>query len=229
MAPTWPSIIPLGAHDVGPGLGLGQRPPGRSSSRVASLSTSPSASSTPQWPWSVYSSRHRSAMRTIWSPRSSRRSRSATCTMPSGSQAPEPVASLVAGTPNRMTAGTPRPASSATSLRSDSRVCCTWPGQRGDGLGLVDALADEQRGHQVVDRQAASRPPSGAGSGCGAGGGGDARESSPGHSRVERCGSRIARRTTPGGRPGQSTRPGDGVLGGLDRHAPDRAAGPWRR
>ena len=33
---------PGGGHDVGAGLGLGQRRPGRSSSRVASLSTSPS-------------------------------------------------------------------------------------------------------------------------------------------------------------------------------------------
>ena len=58
-----------------------------------------------------------------------------------------------AGTPNRITAGMPRSASSATSLRSDSRVCCTTPGQAGDGLRLGDALAHEQRGDEVVDRE----------------------------------------------------------------------------
>ena len=30
-------------------------------------------------------------------------------------------------------------------------MCCTTPGERLDRLGLVDALADEQRCHQVVD------------------------------------------------------------------------------
>ena len=48
--------------------------------------------------------------------------------MPSGFQASEPSESLVAGMPNTMTAGMPRPASSATSLRRLSRVCCTTPG-----------------------------------------------------------------------------------------------------
>ena len=73
--------------------------------------------------------------------------------MPSGCQACDPVASLLAGTPKRMSPGTPSPASSRASLRSDSRVCCTTPGSDGDRHGRVDALAHEQRRHQVVDGQ----------------------------------------------------------------------------
>ena len=74
-------------------------------------------------------------MSTTSSPSSDRTSRSATWTMPSGSQAPEPVASLPVGTPKRMTAGTPSSASSCTSLRNDSRVCCTTPGSELIGAG----------------------------------------------------------------------------------------------
>ena len=47
------------------------------------------------------------------------------------------------------TALTPRAASSATSLRRLSRVCCTTPGSDAIGTGSVDALADEQRGDEV--------------------------------------------------------------------------------
>ena len=76
-------------------------------------------------------------MSTISSPTSARRSASASCTMPSGSHAPEPSASLWAGTPKRITPGMPRAASSLTSLRSDSRVCCTTPGRLAIGCGSV--------------------------------------------------------------------------------------------
>ena len=48
---------------------------------------------------------------------------------------PSPRRPCAAGTPKRMTAGMPRSASSATSLRSDSRVCCTTPGRLAIGCG----------------------------------------------------------------------------------------------
>src|ERR1700680_2396399 len=56
----------------------------------------------PQWPWSVYSHRHRSAMITRSSPTSALMSAIATWEMPSGSSAPLPTPSLSAGTPNTM-------------------------------------------------------------------------------------------------------------------------------
>src|SRR5690606_32791632 len=49
--------------------------------------------------------------------------------------APEPCGSLAAGTPKRITAGTPSCARSCTSLRSDSRVCCTTPGSEAISRG----------------------------------------------------------------------------------------------
>ena len=56
-------------------------------------------SSTPQCPWSVNSSRHRSAISTVSSPTSARRSDIATLSMPSGSVAGEPTASRTVGDP----------------------------------------------------------------------------------------------------------------------------------
>ena len=72
---------------------------------MASLSTAPDAVSTPQWPWSVNSSRQTSDMTRQSSPTSSRTARIAAVRMPSGSSAPEPRASLCSGTPNSMTPG----------------------------------------------------------------------------------------------------------------------------
>ena len=103
---------------------------------VASLSTEqPSVSRMPQCPWSVYSSTHRSAISTTSSPTSSRNSPSATWTMPSGFHASEPSASLRAGTPKRIAAGTPRSRRRRTSARSEATVCCTTPGSDGTGCG----------------------------------------------------------------------------------------------
>ena len=116
----------------------------------ASLSTSPSGPRTPQWPWSVYSSRQRSAMRTSSSPTASRTARSATCTTPSGSQAPLPCASLRAGTPKRISPGTPSETRRLASTTSESSVCCTSPGMDAIGTGSVDPLPHEERGDQVV-------------------------------------------------------------------------------
>ena len=74
IAPTWPSIIPLGATTCAPAAAWATAMDAYRSS-VASLSTSPEPVSSPQWPWSVYSSRHRSAMSTVASPTSAARSR----------------------------------------------------------------------------------------------------------------------------------------------------------
>ena len=98
-------------------------------SRVASLSTAPDASSTPQWPWSVNSSRHRSDISTVSSPSSACRRCSATLSTPSGSSAPEPIASLSLGhaedhQPADAGRDRPRPPPSPGS----PSVCCTTPG-----------------------------------------------------------------------------------------------------
>ncbi len=57
--------------------------------------------------------------------------------MPSGAYADEPTASLFAGMPNTMNARTPTATSSRASLRSDSIVCCEWPG--------IDAIGSARR------------------------------------------------------------------------------------
>ena len=62
--------------------------------------------STPQWPWLVYSHRHRSVI-TMRSGSASLIARVASWTTPSSSHAPEPSSSLAAGRPNRSTAGMP--------------------------------------------------------------------------------------------------------------------------
>ncbi len=111
IAPTWPSIIPLGATTSAPAAACAAAIEAYRSS-VASLSTSPEAVRMPQWPWSVYSSRHRSAISTVASPTSDARSRSAFCTMPAGSSAPEPRPSLTAGMPKRISPPTPAYAAS---------------------------------------------------------------------------------------------------------------------
>ncbi len=106
-------------------------------SSVASLSTTPSGVSTPQWPWSVNSSRHRSAITGSASPTSATQSAIATFKIPSGSTAPVPRASLCSGTPNSMTPPSPSAAASETAFRSESRVCCTTPGMLVIGVGSV--------------------------------------------------------------------------------------------
>ena len=82
MAATRPSIMSLGATMSAPHSACVTAILA-SSSRVTSLSTSPSWT-TPQWPWSVYSQRHTSVM-TTRSGNSSLMARMAICTMPSGS------------------------------------------------------------------------------------------------------------------------------------------------
>ena len=105
MNPTRPSIMSLGAIRSAPARAW-ETAVRASSSRVASLSTVPSERTTPQWPWLVYSHRHRSVItsRSGWA---SLIARVASWTTPSSSQAPEPSSSLAAGSPNRSTAGIP--------------------------------------------------------------------------------------------------------------------------
>ena len=64
MAPTRPSIMSLGATMSAPASAWLDRVRA-SSSRVWSLSTRSPSSSTPQWPWSVYSQRQTSVMTSI--------------------------------------------------------------------------------------------------------------------------------------------------------------------
>ncbi len=134
MAPTWPSIIPLG-----PTTWVRRRPPGPGPSAgrprsVASLSTDPSAASTPQCPWSVNSSRHRSAMTTVASPTSATTSRIAVLSTPSGSTAPRPMASRDAGTPNSIS---PADASLDSFERSLAQACRGCAGRRRASTGSL--------------------------------------------------------------------------------------------
>src|SRR5438067_3826919 len=90
-----------------------------SSSRLRSLSTSPSTT-TPQWPCDVYSQRQTSVSTTS-SGKRGRSARSACWTMPSSSQAPVASSSFSTGTPKSMIARTPLPTRVATSRTSPSR------------------------------------------------------------------------------------------------------------
>ena len=103
MAPTRPSIMSLGAITSAPARACDSAVRA-SSSTLASLSTDPSARSRPQWPWLVYSHRHRSAI-TSTSGWASLIARVASWTAPSSSQAPEPSSSLCAGMPKSRTRG----------------------------------------------------------------------------------------------------------------------------
>ena len=125
MAPTRPSIMSEGATTSAPAstCEIAVR---ASNSSVGSLRTVPS-STTPQWPWLVYSHRHTSVI-TSRSGTLSFTARTACCTMPSSAQASEPRGSFSAGIPNSSTAGMPMPAASLHSLISSSTERRCWPG-----------------------------------------------------------------------------------------------------
>ena len=127
------------------------RAPCRGSGRAcASLSTRPSASRTPQWPWSVNSSRQRSVCTTRASPTSATSARVATLRMPSGSVAPEPTASRSArDAEEHDPADAGRGGLSRGALRRSRAVCCTTPGIEEIGDGLGDALAHEHGEDQL--------------------------------------------------------------------------------
>ena len=88
------------------------------------MSTRELSSSTPQWPWSVYSQRHTSVI-TSNSGSSRLSARTHSCTTPSSSHAEEPSASFSAGIPNSSTAAIPSSAAaraSSTAAEIDSRA-----------------------------------------------------------------------------------------------------------
>src|SRR2546423_2607320 len=117
MAPTRPSIMSLGATTSAPASAW-LTAVRASSSRLRSLSTSPSTT-TPQWPWDVYSHRQTSVSRTN-SGKRGRSARNACWTIPSSSQAPVASSSFSAGTPKSSKARTPLEASVSTSRSSPS-------------------------------------------------------------------------------------------------------------
>ena len=73
--------------------------------------------------------------------------------MPSGFHASEPSASLCAGTPKRITPGTPASARTRTSLRRRSRVCWTTPGSEAIGWGESMPSRTNSGATEIVDRQ----------------------------------------------------------------------------
>ena len=75
--------------------------------------------------------------------------------MPFGSKAPEPMSSLTAGMPNRITARTPEPGQLGDLLAEALAGVLHDARQRHDLARLVDALAHEQRGDQVGHRDVA--------------------------------------------------------------------------
>src|SRR5438874_451874 len=116
-APTRPSIMSLGATMSAPALAC-EIAVLASSSRLMSLSTSPSGRTTPQWPCDVYSHRHTSVMTTS-SGCASLIARTASCTTPSSSYAPDPCSSFSAGMPKSRTDGMP----SACATPASSTAC----------------------------------------------------------------------------------------------------------
>src|SRR4051812_8170784 len=115
ITPIRPSIMSEGATTSAPASAC-EIAVLASSSTVMSLSTWPSRTN-PQWPWEVYSQRHTSVI-TVRSGCASFSARTAICTTPSSSNAPEPVSSFVPGIPNRITASIPTAASSEASATS---------------------------------------------------------------------------------------------------------------
>ena len=133
-APTRPSIMSLGATTSAPASAW-DTAVRASSSSVRSLSTSPSSRSTPQWPWLVYSHRHRSVM-TSRSGCSALIARVASCTIPSSSHAPEPSSSFVAGQAEQQHRGDtraqrPRPPRRRRPRRTSGRSPACWRSARG--------------------------------------------------------------------------------------------------
>ena len=154
MARHLPVHHPAGGHDVDPGLGLGDGDGGVALEGGVVVDAHRSGGEDPAVAVvgvlveAVVGHEHEPVADLV-----PQVARAATWTTPSGSSPPEPRASLRAGTPKRMTAGTPRSASARTSLRRLSWVCWTHPRHRRDRLRVVDPLLHEQGGDEVVDRQ----------------------------------------------------------------------------
>ena len=148
IAPTWPSIMPLGATMCAPARACAMAVDAYRSS-VESLSTLPPGVTMPQCPWSVYSHRQRSAMTTRSSPTSALMSAMASCEMPSGSSAALPRASLSAGTPNTMMPPTPGLGRLGGRLAQAVARVLHDAGHRADRPRIGDALLDEHGKHEL--------------------------------------------------------------------------------
>ena len=177
---------PARPDHVGAGVGLGDAPSRRSARGWRRCRPRPSASSTPQWPWSVNSSRHRSAIThgrvaDLGDQVAQRDVEDAVRVDRAASRwRPCPARGRRTASARR-----PRPSTaSAAALRSESRVCCTTPGMRRDrraarsmpsstntgstsSAGLQPGLGDQppqRRGRpqpaRPVDSGTACRPPS---------------------------------------------------------------------
>ena len=229
-APTRPSIMSLGASASAPAAASDTAVRARSSS-VASLSTTPSSRSTPQWPWLVYSQRQRSGM-TSRSGLAALIARVASCTTPSSSQAPEPSSSLAAGSPKSITAGMPERRGLARLVRGGGDGEVVDARQARDGRAPSAPVADEHRIDQMRCgklRLAHHRPQqAGAPEAPHAGGREHASGSLEcGHARPASCSSAARRIFVPRSR---GRREGArGHLAQLRRHRPSSPGGRTRR
>ena len=138
----------------------------------------PWPSSTPQWPWSVYSSTHRSAITTIRSPTSATQIGERELHNPlriEGLRADGILGGRDTEQDHRADAEVGQ--SRRLRLRRLLAGVLHDPGQRArSDCGVVDALAHEQRGDQVADARPGSRRRGRAAPAIGAGGGGAPRE-----------------------------------------------------
>ncbi len=152
-AATWPSIMPESPSRCGAGRAPARAPSRRSARGSRRCRRAPSAASTPQWPWSVNSSRHRSVCTTSASPTSATSASVATFRMPRGSSAPEPRASRTAGTPKSMMP--PTPAVGGLRRRAAERVerVLHDAGHRPDRRRLGRRPRARRREHQLRGHQ----------------------------------------------------------------------------
>ena len=185
-APTWPSIIPLSPRMSAPASArtAAIRSYTRGSRRCRRRRR---ASSTPQWPCEVNSSRHRSAMtgsvvaRLLLRPaHGAARARWCRCS------AASPWASRSSGTPKTMSPPTPAAAASVDGRAEGRRIVLHDAGHRPRSGPASAALLDEQRQDQAarVDGRLAHESAEGRGAAQPAGALSDAR--SVAHARTRR-------------------------------------------
>ena len=177
IAPTWPSIIPRRRDDVGAGVGLRDRDARVALERrvVVDLAVGGEQPAVPVVGVLVEAvvghqdERVADLVAQRCAARPGRRRR--------GRRRREPRASLCAGTPKRITPGTPRSASARTSLRRLSWVCCTTPGieTTGSGASMPSFTKSGATRSSTESRVSAT---GGAARGCGGAGAAGARGSS---------------------------------------------------
>ena len=134
---TWPSIIPLGPTTSTPAAAWATRHLGVHLERGVVVDRAPRRSSTPQWPWSVNSSRHRSAITGSASPTSATTSAIATLRMPVGVDGSAAAGVLGLRHAEEHDPAEPELGRLGGGLRSESRVCWTTPGMLLIGTGSV--------------------------------------------------------------------------------------------